>query len=631
MLRQQGANRAGIRGLVFLMSMILVAEASGFSSRGPQSINWKLFFAQMFALELQKEASGRGLSQAQFQEMLREHVAYNPKSVSEIVDFVSRAETSAEAYRLRQQIYDDPANYSRITSFNLAQTVPAALMQQPAVQKYLREIENNKNRAISDKENFFNSPEGKNFVQAISTNNGGSGQQEVALILVPGYAAHTIKFDIFPEMLSDMNRYWQRANSRPILDEGNGIDITYEKHDVFYGRSESTPKPFDILTPAGWEMGNTVGLNSETADLLAEWIDQLPPSYRHKKLILLGYSKGAPVILELLQRHPRLKSRLLGFVSFAGVVQGTNIARDAKVMIDGVLGARTIGDVIKKVREKGGGEALATLAPFLSGFDLSFTKIPAIKEVMETYGIDADKLEEQADRLLNGREIKELLDGVVDLSPYTRSVWNLKYLDNQLVNPGTFMFNVSAVTDISSFASNIISTAQRHRSNALIAPRFYGNNKIDWQNFSLDAWFLYLSSIGGFKLAPGGLYDTQVDLQHTKSPWVDGSPLANTLTGQELADLWNNSGLRSKLQQNGIASLSQLATSPRNRILRPETISNLNSFDLGEFKGHHWSLFLQAFRPSAEESEVFFQWNFPRKAFMRALLQTLALYNLAGM
>jgi hypothetical protein len=50
--------------------------------------------------------------------------------------------------------------------------------------------------------------------------------------------------------------------------------------------------------------------------------------------------------------------------------------------------------------------------------------------------------------------------------------------------------------------------------------------------------------------------------------------------------------------------------------------------DLGEFKGHHWNPFVQALRPPPELSKVHAVWDFPRKAFMRALIQVLAFHNL---
>ena len=111
---------------------------------------------------------------------------------------------------------------------------------------------------------------------------------------------------------------------------------------------------------------------------------------------------------------------------------------------------------------------------------------------------------------------------------------------------------------------------QGHRKPSLLAPTLTRDGKIDWKNFSLDAWFLYLSSIQGFKLAPGGLYDTQVDLQHTKTPWLDQSPLSATLTEEELQSLWNLADVRGKVNRNGIGTFEEFRSTPRSQLLRPD-------------------------------------------------------------
>lgn len=590
-----------------------------------QQVNWKLFFNQVFAAEIRREMRAQNAPQSAIRDAVKEYTGYTPLSFSETIQKVTSVKTSAEAYQIRQQIYDDNANYESINRLDFSSSVPAAYRNLPEVRLLLQEINNHKDRIPSANENFFVSPEGQALMRAMSVS--ASGTQEVAFILVPGYAAHVIKFGIFPEIVAQANRLHQRPDERPLLDEGSGFDLRYENYKEFYARGTSGQYPFDILSPAGMEMGNTVGKNAETADLIAKWIAGLPAPFRQRKLILLGYSKGAPIVLELLQRHPELKSRVIGVVTYGGVVQGTHVARMGKEVIEGVLGAHTIGEVIDKVRPRGTSETLRGLLPFLAPFDLSFTQTNNLKKVLDVYGVSADDLDEKIDRILDGREVRELLDGIVDMSPYTRALWNLRYLDSNLVQPETFFMNLSAVTNIADFASNRITMTQRDRPHSLIAPILNPDGKINWPGFSLDAWFLYLSSIEGFKMAPGGLYDTQVDLQHTKSPWLDASPLSLSLTDQEISAIWAQSDVRRKLTANGIDTIEKLKTTPRNRLLKNETIKHLRSIDLGEFKGHHWSLFHQAFRPSKEQSETFAIWEFPRGPFIKALMYTMALYQ----
>ncbi len=593
-------------------------------------VSWKLLFNQLFALEIRKEAMGQGGSTALAQQNIRNYTAYTPNSFNDTLWDVLKAETSSEAYARRQAIFDRPENYQLISQLDFQKSVPGPVQSIPAVSRYLRALEAQQNRPIPAEENFFNSPEASAFLEAITTLKGQSQGQKVALVLVPGYAAHTIKFPIFPEILGDMNRAKGREASRPILDEGNGLDIIYEKFTTYYAKTRGGPAGFDILIPAGWEMGNTVGFNAETSDLLATWIKGLPPAYAEHKLILLGYSKGAPIILEFLQRHPELKSRVIGLLSYGAVIQGTHIARTAGKQIRDVLGKRSIRELVDTMRAKGIEPSVDSVLPFLSAFDFGFAKVSTIRDIMSIYDIDSSKIDDQINRILEGRELSELLDGVDDLSPQTRTAWNLRYFDNNLLQPGTFVFNLSGITDISSFAARLAADNRRVRPSSLLTPKLKNDGKLDWKNLSLDAWFLYIASQAGFKLAPGGLYDTQVDLQHTKTPWLDKSPLRDSLTAEELAYLWNQPDIRSKMQTEGIQTLEQFSTTPRSQLLRPQTWSNIHAYDLGEFKGHHWSLFWQAFRAPADVSNDYAIWEFPRKAFMKALLQTVALYNLVN-
>ncbi len=607
---------------VSILLFLIVTEYSESSYANPSNlkIDFKLFFNQIFALEIIKENQHNSQTANQ---VIREHTGYTNKSFNETIRYISASTTSGEAYKKRQDVYDDKSSYSTISNLNFNKTVPSLYYNRPQIKQYLDEIQRYSSRSIPREENFFTSPEGKNVLSHLASDT----ETTPVLVLVPGYAAHAIKFEIFPEILTDMNRYQGRPDSRPIIGEDSILDTRYQSHQDFY--QQSSTREFDILHPAGWELGNTVGLNKETADLMANWLKTLPKSYANRKIILLGYSKGAPVILEMLERHPELKQKVIGLITFAGVVQGTHIARTAKDVITGVIGNRTVGELIQALKRKGGRESLRKLAPFLSNFDLNFLALPQIEEILALYGVKDTNLTEDLKRVLEGREVAEILDGAHDLSPATRTAWNLKHLNNNLVDPGTFMFNISAVTDVASFASRNVTPVQSSRSHSLLAPRLIGNQRIYWPIFSLDAWFLTLSSLEGFKMAPAGLYDTQVDLQHTKSPWLDQSPLTESLQAKEIAQLWDDPIIRGLLQKSGINSLESLKKTPRNQLIAPALRSNLDSIDLGEFKGHHWSLFLQAFRPPNTVSEEFATWNFPRKAFMRALLQTIALYQLA--
>lgn len=610
-------------GLQLIQPTPVLAQVSA----ARQRVDWKLFFNQIFALEIRKELQAQNVSETAIRAVIREHTGYTPLAFSEALEKFSEVTTSVDAYKLRQEIYSSQSSYDKIMQLDFNASIPSDYRNLPEVRRLLQAITDHKTRRPLKNENFFAGPEGTALMRAMSVS--AEGSQKVAFILVPGYAAHVIKFGIFPEIVAEANRFHGRPEERPLLDEGSGFDLRYENYAKFYSRSTSGDHSFDIISPAGMEMGNTVGFNAETADLLAKWIKGLPGKYRQRKFVLLGYSKGAPIVLEMLQRHPDLKSQVLGVVTYGGVVQGTHVARLGKETIQGVLGSRTIGELIQRIRPRGTGPSIQALFPFLAPFDLSFTQVDNIKRVLEIYGVDAPDLSAKLDRIIDGRELRELLDGIVDLSPLTRTQWNLRHFDSNLVEPETFVMNVSAVTNIADFASNRATGTQLKRAHSLLAPILNAQNKLAWEGLSLDAWFLYLSSIEGFKMAPGGLYDTQVDLQHTKSPWLDRSPLAMSLTDDELSTLWADPIIKRKLNSNSIDSLSEFKSTPRYKLFKPEAMNHIRSIDLGEFKGHHWSLFHQAFRPPQEQSETFAIWDFPRTPFIKAIMYSMALY-LAG-
>lgn len=73
------------------------------------------------------------------------------------------------------------------------------------------------------------------------------------------------------------------------------------------------------------------GLSSSAnnAEQLAAYFDALPAEDLARPLILIGYSKGTPDILEALVRYPRLADKVSAVVSLAGSVKGSPLADEA--------------------------------------------------------------------------------------------------------------------------------------------------------------------------------------------------------------------------------------------------------------------------------------------------------------
>ena len=69
---------------------------------------------------------------------------------------------------------------------------------------------------------------------------------------------------------------------------------------------------------------------SANAQQIRDAVLALQLGSNQRRVVLIGYSKGAPDILEALVRYPEIRGRLAGVVSAAGAVGGSPLANDAK-------------------------------------------------------------------------------------------------------------------------------------------------------------------------------------------------------------------------------------------------------------------------------------------------------------
>jgi hypothetical protein len=70
--------------------------------------------------------------------------------------------------------------------------------------------------------------------------------------------------------------------------------------------------------------------SSHNARQIRDAILQMPLSESSPRLVLIGYSKGAPDILEALVSYPEIRSRVAAVVSAAGAIGGSPLANDAE-------------------------------------------------------------------------------------------------------------------------------------------------------------------------------------------------------------------------------------------------------------------------------------------------------------
>jgi hypothetical protein len=73
----------------------------------------------------------------------------------------------------------------------------------------------------------------------------------------------------------------------------------------------------------------TLSSSARNASLIREAVMAIPEPEEGKRLLLLGYSKGTPDILEAVTTFPDLQQRVAAVVSVAGAVGGSPLANDA--------------------------------------------------------------------------------------------------------------------------------------------------------------------------------------------------------------------------------------------------------------------------------------------------------------
>jgi hypothetical protein len=76
---------------------------------------------------------------------------------------------------------------------------------------------------------------------------------------------------------------------------------------------------------------NVDGLSSSArnARQIRDALMQMDPSAQQARWVLIGYSKGAPDILEALVSYPEIRSRIAAMISAGGAIGGSPLANDA--------------------------------------------------------------------------------------------------------------------------------------------------------------------------------------------------------------------------------------------------------------------------------------------------------------
>lgn len=118
------------------------------------------------------------------------------------------------------------------------------------------------------------------------------------------------------------------------------------------------------------------GLSSSAnnARMIRDYVAAMPPEDAGRPLVIVGYSKGAPDILEAVVAYPELAERTAAVVSLAGAVHGSPLAEDAGQAQANML---TLVPGSKCEKEDGDNDAVNSLKPAVRQQWLADNTLPA--------------------------------------------------------------------------------------------------------------------------------------------------------------------------------------------------------------------------------------------------------------
>jgi len=146
-------------------------------------------------------------------------------------------------------------------------------------------------------------------------------QANYLVLLVPGLGHQCIK------------SWLNYDNSAPIHNAGHGYDVELLEVDGLAG-------------------------SAENASRIRDFIQTLPAEKQDRPIILIGFSKGAPDILEALVDYPEVADKVKAVVAYAGAIGGSPLADDAETSQLNLLSKIPLSDC-----QKSDGGALKSLSP----------------------------------------------------------------------------------------------------------------------------------------------------------------------------------------------------------------------------------------------------------------------------
>ena len=186
--------------------------------------------------------------------------------------------------------------------------------------------------------NLSNAPSNVNQNQVLSL----AKQRQITFVIVPGVLGEFIETRAFEELFARNSAFkiqWQKladgagANDTRFNLESNS-DKTEKLTDLINAASldDSNDQPLFKIIILRTHMGSleSVGSNVDKAKIFNRRLQMYANLTQDKNLVMLGYSRGTPLALEMVVQAERERLGYLGqvkaVVSYAGVVMGSSLA-----------------------------------------------------------------------------------------------------------------------------------------------------------------------------------------------------------------------------------------------------------------------------------------------------------------
>ena len=134
--------------------------------------------------------------------------------------------------------------------------------------------------------------------------------------------------------------------------------------------------------------------SGRNADMIYQAFKEKQHLLEHGQVVLIGYSKGAPDILEALVRYPEIRPYIAAMVSVSGAVRGSPLANDASERALGLLKYMPDSDCTD-----GDGEAIHSLMPATRIAWLENNPLP---DGIRYYSVVTVPTEERVSNVLHG-------------------------------------------------------------------------------------------------------------------------------------------------------------------------------------------------------------------------------------